>query len=101
PHVVKGAQVQRFEKVTDLEKSSVLQLQLKDSNSILQLAKTIESIYKLGKYRLYNVDVPPTQSYFYEHDIFPFGKFSKNGSWVSHDDIESTDYEVPDFKIIH
>ncbi len=101
PYVIKADQVKRFEKVTDLEKTLVLQIQLQDSNSILQLAKAIETSYKFGKFRLYNVDVPPTQSYFYEHDIFPFGKFSKNGSWTSHDDIESTDYEIPDFKIMH
>lgn len=101
PYIVKAEQVKRFEKVSDLEKTLVLQLQLKDSNSILHLAKTIESSYQFGKYRLYNVDVPPAQSYFYEHGIFPFGKFSKNDSWVSHDDIESTDYEVPDFKMVH
>ena len=101
PYVIKSDLVKRFEKVSDLEKTLVLQLQLKDSNSVLQLAKAIETSHTFGKYTLYNVDVPPTQSYFYEHDIFPFGKFSRNGSWVSHDDIESTDYEVPDFKIMH
>src|SRR5690348_2217274 len=36
PYVIKAEQVKRFEKVTDLEKTQVLQLQLKDSNSILQ-----------------------------------------------------------------
>ena len=101
PYVIKTDQVKRFEKVSDLEKTLVLQLQVKDSNSIIHLAKAIETSYKYGKYRLYNVDVPPAQSYFYEQDIFPFGKFSKNGSWISHDDIESTDYAVPDFKITH
>ena len=100
-YITSAQQVQRFEKVTDLEKSAVLQLHLKDSNSVLQLAKTIESLYKFGKYRLYNVDISPAQSYFYQHDIFPFGNFTKNNSWVLHDDIESVDYEIPDFKKVH
>src|SRR6185437_12827237 len=37
PYVIKSEQVKRFEKVTDLEKTHVLQLQLKNSNSVLQL----------------------------------------------------------------
>jgi DNA polymerase, archaea type len=93
--------VQRFEKVADQEKSTVLQLQLKNSNSALQLAKIIESLDKFRKYRLYNVDVPPAQNYFYYNDIFPFGKFTKNHTWVSNDSIESTDYDIPDLKMIH
>src|SRR3989442_10944899 len=43
-YIISAQQVKRFEKVTDQEKSTVLQLQLKDSNSILHLAKTIESL---------------------------------------------------------
>src|SRR5574337_1188440 len=94
-------QVERFEKVTDQAKSTVLQLQLKDSNSVLRLAKIIESFDKFRKYRLYNVDVPPVQSYFYQHDIFPFGNFTKSDTWISNDDIESTDYVIPDLKMVY
>lgn len=101
PYITSAQQVKRFEKVTDSEKSTVLQLQLKDSNLILQLAKTIESLHPFGKYRLYNVDVSPAQSYFYEHDIFPFGNFTKSKHWISNDDIRSTDYTIPDLKIVH
>src|SRR3989441_4208658 len=101
PYITSALQVKRFEKVTDAEKSPVLQLQLKDSNSILHLAKTIESLHPFGKYRLYNVDVSPAQSYFYEHDIFPFGNFTKSRHWISNDDIKSTDYDIPYLKIVH
>lgn len=101
PYIISAQQVKRFEKVTDQEKSTVLQLQLKDSNSILQLAKTIESLDTSRKFRLYNVDVSPAQSYFYEHDIFPFGNFTKSRHWISNDNIKSTDYDIPDLKIAH
>jgi DNA polymerase-2 len=101
PYIMDAQLVQRFEKVTDQEKSTVLRLHLKDSNSILQLARTIESLDKFRKFRLYNVDVSPAQSYFYEHDIFPFGNFTKSKQWVSNDDIESTDYDIPDIKMAH
>ena len=100
-YIKDAQQVEKFEKVTDQNKSTVLQLQLKDSNSILQLAKTIETLDKFRRYRLYNVDVSPAQSYFYCHDIFPFGKFTRRDTWVSNDDIESTDYDIPDLKMVH
>lgn len=91
--------VNKIEKVTDREKSKVLQLRLKDSNSLLRLAKEIESSYPFGTYRLYNVDVLPAQSYFYEHDIFPMGQFIKNEKWIANDDVSSTDYDLPNFEI--
>jgi DNA polymerase, archaea type len=60
----------------------------------------------------------PQQSYFYEHDIFPlaFCEVQKSNSsnsqqgeeaavgklmWVNKDDIWSTDYCLPEFKIVH
>ena len=101
PYVVTANFTQRFEKVSDRERSQVLQLQLKDSNHILELAKIIDYLYPLGKFRLYNVDIPSTQSYFYEQDLFPFGRFIKNDFWQSIDDVTSTDYDVPDLKIVN
>lgn len=91
--------VERFEKVTDIAKSKVLQLVLKNSFDILRLAKTIESSHKFGKYRLYNVDVSPVQSYFYEHDIFPLGKYKD--VWTIDDNVKTTDYVLPNFKIAY
>ena len=91
--------VERFEKVTDLTKSKVLQIQLADSSDVTKLAGIIDGIEKYGTFRLYNVDVPPAQLYFYEKDIFPFGKFSiSKDTWTANDDIKSTDYELPDLK---
>jgi len=78
-----------------------LQLILKDSSFTIQLGKIIESLYKFGRIRLYNVDVLPTQSYFYENEIFPFGKFIKIKGWILDDDILATDYTLPDFGIAH
>ena len=65
--------VSRYEKIIDNTKSNVLKLTLLDSTKALTLARRIERLGggKFGKYRLYNVDIQPAQSYFYEHDIFP------------------------------
>jgi len=91
--------VEKFEKVSDQAKSKVLQLRMKNNSDMLRLAKIIESSHEFGRYRLYNVDVSPAQNYFYEHDIFPFGKCRRDKKWIIDDDIRSTDYILPVFKI--
>jgi DNA polymerase, archaea type len=99
--------VRRLERITDHEKSEVLKLILADSNRAITLGNVIEDI-DYDTFRLYNVYVLPTQAYFYEHDLFPLAKCKVaakgNGrlSWeVNYDDegLESTDYEVSNFKI--
>ena len=104
--------VRRYEKITDKSaESEVLKLTLSDSTKALTLAKRIQALgKKFGEYRLYNVDLLPEQSYFYEHNIFPlaFCKASSSGiisypklSWINKDDVWSTDYHLPEFKIIY
>jgi DNA polymerase, archaea type len=95
--------VSRYEKITDETKSNILKL-----TKALTLARKIETLGsgKFGKYRLYNVDLLPAQSYFYEHDIFPlaFCKVSNDSSkliWLNKDSIWSTNYKIPDFNTIH
>jgi DNA polymerase-2 len=124
--------VSRYEKVIDTTKSNVLKLTLLNSTKASTLARRIERLGggKFGKYRLYNVDIQPAQSYFYEHDIFPLalseirldgysgGRCSDDGSdsvvkgekndghsikrlEIRDDSIWSTDYETPNFKAVH
>lgn len=113
--------VSRYEKIIDTRKSNILKLTLEDSKKALTLARRIERLCggKFGKYRLYNVDMQPAQSYFYEHDIFPLAlsevRLDGSGSvakgeenhrsvkrWIIRDDnIWSTDYEIPSFRTVH
>lgn len=89
--------VDRFERAWDAKKSKVLKIRLESSN-ILHVAKKIEVLDKFGVYRLYNVDVPPEQAFFYEKQIFPLGKFkSKGKTWTPLDDIKNADYKLPKF----
>lgn len=102
----------KYERTTDGTKSNVLKLMLVYSTKALTLARSIEMLdsngSKFGKYRIYNVDLLPAQSYFYEHDIFPLdfceiyshGQRSKKLTWNNKDDVWSIDYRVPDFKAI-
>jgi DNA polymerase elongation subunit (family B) len=62
---------------------------------------------RFGQSRLYNVDILPEQSYFYEHDVFPLMKCKVHVSnstlnWINNeDDVWSTEYELPLFNNIH
>src|SRR2546427_6613615 len=67
--------VSKFERASDTTPSKVLQIKT-ESQNITRLARKIESLAKFGIIRLYNVDIPPEQTYFYEKDIFPLGKFT-------------------------
>jgi DNA polymerase-2 len=98
-----------YEKITDKVKSEVLKLTLSDSTKALTLAERIVRLANdnmFGRLRLYNVDLSAEQSYLYEQDIFPlaFSKVSTSShsklSWILKDNVWSTDYEVPDFKVI-
>ena len=113
--------ISKYEKITDVTKSKVLKLMLADSRKALTLARRIEMLgndsdngsnSKFGKYRIYNVDLLPAQSYFYEHDIFPLAfcevinyynnnHCSKKLRWLKKDSVWSTDYKISDFKAIH
>ena len=98
-----------YERITDITRSEVLKLSLVDSTKALLLARMIESTYgnnNFCKVRLYNVDLLPSQSYFYEHDIFPLAycRVVSNGSsleWHLNDSVWSTNYKIPAFKTIH
>lgn len=94
----------KYEKMTDTRKSEVLHLTLIESTKAAQLASRIERISRFGEVRLYNVDVLPAQSYFYDHDIFPLTNCKVNLNalksslqWDIQDEIWSTDYELPTF----
>jgi DNA polymerase-2 len=107
--------ISKYEKITDIRRSDVLKLTLLDPTKALTLARRIERFDKFGKLRLYNVDLLPAQSYFYDHDIFPlaFCEVYNNTnsdnttcsklSWnIKEDnDVWSIDYQMPHFKIIH
>jgi DNA polymerase elongation subunit (family B) len=105
-HILSSQAISKYEKLTDSKQSLVLELRLKDSNKATTIASNIEKKFRFGKIRLYNVDVLPAQTYFYEHGIFPTCychiNTSKSGlDWGVRDDVWSTDYELPQFDNIH
>jgi DNA polymerase, archaea type len=97
----------KYELITDMKRSQVLELELKDSSYSLKIAEKIEKMGRFGQFRLYNVDILPEQSYFYEHNIFPLMKCKVHVSnsklnWIrKEDNVWSTEYELPLFNNIH
>jgi DNA polymerase-2 len=106
-YVKKNDFVSRHERIRDHEQRTVLELTLRDSGDRLPLANAIEDIDVSEKFRLYNVDILPQQSYFYEHDIFPLAQckvdVQREGrlGWQINDDITFTNYHLPEFKVLY
>lgn len=93
----------KYEKVTDRTKSEVVEAKLKDAKKIQQVAGRIERLGPFGAFRLYNADVPPAQSYLYEHDLFPLAycevtQSGDNLEWDLNDDVWAYDYAVPNLR---
>jgi len=101
PFAKQFKRIKKFEQVSDIEKSQVMQIKIKKSSDLVQLTKHIQKLDKFGTYRLYNVDIPPEQTYLYENNLYPLGKYQiQNNVWHELSNIDDTDYELPVFKKI-
>ena len=92
--------VRRRERVSDPGESEVLEAKLKDAKKAQQIAGRIERLGPFGTFRLYNADIPPGQSYLYEHDLFPLASCEVEQSegrlrWELEDDVWEYDYAIP------
>ncbi|HME18284.1 MAG TPA: DNA polymerase domain-containing protein [Nitrososphaerales archaeon] len=92
--------VKKRERVTDPCESEVVEAKLRDAKKAQQVAGRIERLGPFGAFRLYNADVPPGQSYLYEHDLFPLAycEVTQAGDrleWNLRDDVWKYDYALP------
>ena len=95
--------VHRREKVSDLGESEVVEAKLRDARSAQRVAGRIERLGPFGTFRLYNVDIPPNQSYLYEHDLFPLARceVERDGGrlcWDLKDDVWEYEYAIPQLR---
>ena len=88
---------QKIERASDKKLSNVLKITVKNSKKFIQLARRIQELEEYGVYRLYNVDIPPEQSYLYETDIYPLGQYKISKQWKEISNIKDTDYSLPTF----
>jgi len=92
--------VHRRERVSDAQESEVLEAKLNDAKKAQQIAGRIERLGPFGTFRLYNVDIPPGQSYLYERDLFPLASCEvdqREGRlrWELKDGVWEYDYALP------
>ncbi|MBI3860116.1 MAG: hypothetical protein HY296_07805 [Thaumarchaeota archaeon] len=92
--------VHRLERVTDSAKTEVVEAKVRDAKRIQQVAGRLERLGPYGTFRLYNVDISPSQSYLYEHEVFPLARcevtqVGERLQWDLHDDVMDYEYAVP------
>ncbi len=95
--------VRKYERIIDSRKSEVVEAKVRDAKKVQQVAGRIERLGPYAAHRLYNADVPPAQSYLYEHDLFPLARCEVKQSghrlqWSLEDDVWAYDYPVPDLR---
>jgi DNA polymerase elongation subunit (family B) len=92
--------VEKFEQAGDPSPSRVLQVEAKTEKQAVSLASRIHGYGDHSKFRLYNVDVPFTQMYLYENDLFPLAHVEADDTkdlirWATNDCREAVDYKLP------
>jgi len=91
------------EKRVDLMESKprkVLEIEITDYRQAPCFARRILRLGGYEKFRLHNVDVPVSQIYLYEKDLFPLARltvidYEGRLSYILHDSVESIDYALP------
>ena len=96
---------QKYSKVTDAEKSRVLEITVKDCRQIPSLSLEILRLGDYLRYEIHNCDVQNDRSYLFSRDLFPLAflelKVAKSGlGYTLLDSVESTDYAVPGLRVV-
>jgi DNA polymerase I len=105
PYMKRCRFVEKFERAGDQSRSRVLEVEVETEKEASSLADRIQRYGGYSKFRLYDIDVPFTQMYLYEKDLFPLAYVEaencKDGiQWTVNDTREATDYELPPLRKI-
>jgi DNA polymerase elongation subunit (family B) len=100
PYMDRCRFVEKFERAGDQSRSRVLEVEVKSEKEASSLAGRIQRYGGYSRFRLYNVDVPFTQMYFYEKDLFPLAHVEAENTkddirWTVRDSREAVDYKLP------
>lgn len=95
----------KFAQPSDSEKSRVLELTLKDCRKTRALTRKILKMGDYLRYSIHNCDLKGDSAYFFSHDIFPLAyvgiRLESTGlEYVLFDSVTSTDYEVPELRVM-
>jgi len=94
----------KFVSLHDSERSKVLKVTVAGADDLRFLARMIWRLGDYGKYWLWNVDIPSSQMYLYDRDLFPLAHVEatvtdEGISWSLMDSAESVEYQVPHLKV--
>ncbi len=97
--------VEKYVNPMDYERSKVLEIDITDCRRTPFFARKVLRLGGYEKYRLYNVDVPDTQMYLYDRDIFPLAFMEveakdKQLTYRLLDSVESEDYVISPLRIM-
>jgi DNA polymerase, archaea type len=97
--------VSKFEKAGDEERSEVLEVEAENEREVQALARQIFRRGGYSKYRLYDVDIPSTQMYLYNKDLFPLAFVEADAAhgsivWTAKDSREQIDYPLPPLRTL-
>jgi DNA polymerase I len=94
----------KYARPTDIEKSKVLEITLKDCRRTPSFTSTILKMGDYLRYEVHNCDLHGDRAYLFSHDLFPLAlvevEIEKTGlKYALLDSVESIDYAVPPFRI--
>jgi len=97
--------VYKYASATDIEKSKVLEVELKDCASSSFFTREVLEIGRYLQYQVHNCDLRGDQAYLYDHDLFPLAlvEVENKGSKLEYnllDFVESVDYQIPPLRIM-
>jgi len=97
--------VYKFSSPTDIEKSKVLEVELKDCRRIPFFVRKVLETGRYLRYQLHNCDLRSTQAYLYDRDIFPLAFIEievkrRQLGYRLLDSVESVDYQIPPLRIM-
>ena len=103
--IAKVAFAEKYAHPTDPQKSRVLEVTVKDSRRASHLVREILQIGDYMKYQIHNCDLRADREYFFSKDLFPLAylEVKNNPTSLSYqilDNVASTDYSVPPFRIM-
>ncbi len=95
---------EKFVRPEDFERSAIIEIKFSRIQSITNFARWVALNYPLD-YELYNVGIPPAQTYLYTRDLFPLAfakpEQTKTGlRWELQDAYSEIDYELPPFNVV-
>jgi DNA polymerase I len=96
---------QKFVLPGNPKRSAVLEVDVRSEVHAKSLARRIQQYGNYSKFRLYNVDVPFTQMYLYQKNLFPLAFVQAENTigsvqWTLNDSRDSIEYKLPEFRKI-